>query len=297
MKRRSFGAIVATLALVAAGVALWAEHAQRAGTTEKAPITRTIAASGTTAQPSPSHRSTAQPEPVVANARSGSVTDLKARAVDLLPLANAGDANAQSELASIYEDCMTYALNPASYIGEGRDPASTPPGFNKAVYEAAFDGHVARCNGFGPGEIHVSDINTWFATAAKEGNVDAIAHQLSRADLDPEVRKRNFDTVIASADPYAIDQLADAMGIKAEGKESSYGPISGTERDWYAWKLAACDLGLPCDANSSTAASYCLYMFVCGMGGVESIFSYVLSPSDLEVVQQKRRELYFLFKR
>jgi len=290
MKRTSLASAIAAVAMIAFG--LWAWHRKELPLTLQPPIGDTQSVRVPSAGSKELPDSAKMPKRSEKPSSGQSIEDLKAQSVELLQKAQAGDAQAQFSLASIYSDCQSYSVNPAGYVGYGRDPNPTPPRFDRAAYVQVFDQHVARCSGFAPGEIKIAAINEWYSKAAQAGSVEALAHELSRQGMssDPETVKRNVDAVIASGNPRAIDELADAMGLKAEGNESIFGQNSGTERDWYAWKLAACDLGLPCGPESAAANSYCLTMYACGLGGVESIYqNHMLSAEDFEAVQKKTK--------
>ncbi len=296
------GLTIGMIILVMVSMAVWfgspVDNIEATNSTDKIVTPAPVLARSDAEQHSPSSYSIARDASRTAPQTATNSNDLKARAAFLLLAAKNGDQNAQFELATIYEQCMSYSVNPAGYVGEMTDPAIKPLRFNKVAYAKAFNEQVSRCSGFGHGDIHVADLKAWYANAAKGGNINAIAHQLSRTNLDADTAKRDVDAVLSSRDPSAVDQLADAMGLTAEGKEAVFGPISGTERDWYAWKLAACDLGLPCGPNSAAADSYCLSMLICGTGGVEDIYrDYILSGSDFEVVEQKRSEIALLLSK
>jgi hypothetical protein len=71
--------------------------------------------------------------------------------------------------------------------------------------------------------------------------------------------------------------------VRSEGQGDIFGDLSGTELDWYAWKIAACELGYPCGSRSPDVVGYCVNQGICGFGDIREIFrNAILSSVDYQ---------------
>jgi hypothetical protein len=225
-------------------------------------------------------------------------SDLKAAAAELQKQA-ASNGDAAYFAARSLEECLTYSADPERYeagFNSRRDSRSAAASVD---FQRAVRSHIDRCRAFNQKEIHRSDIDSLYQQASAAGNQAAVARQVLRevvglnaSNSTNEEQHERVTIVKASKDPYAIAQLADAMGEIAQGKQDIFGEFSGRPSDVYAWQLAACTIGLPCGSGSALLNGFCLQMNVCGTDSVESaIQTGLLSPTEFEQVETESRAI------
>lgn len=208
--------------------------------------------------------------------------DLYHYAQRLSAAADAGDAEAGWMLSRVYDYCAAYAQDPAGYAADSSALAGQAlPGASTMV--AARQRLQARCNGFVARDaLTASRILAQRTDAARAGNLAAEAALLSLGrPLQPsaDYRRDLVQRVLDSRDPEAYLALSGAMGAGASGDDAYRGYVAGDQYAQLAWQLAACRLGLACDAGSNLMTSYCANGGICSTDASQDFPSFVLDAA------------------
>ncbi|HYG06677.1 MAG TPA: hypothetical protein VD865_09730 [Stenotrophomonas sp.] len=208
--------------------------------------------------------------------------DLYRYAQRLADSARSGDAEAGWMLSRVHDYCAAYAQDPSGYAADSVTLASQPmPG--AAAMSDARQRLQSRCAGFVAGDgLTAASILGQRVQAAQAGNLAAEAALLAlgRPLLATAEYKRGLvQRVIASRDPEAYLALSGAMGINARGDEAFSGYVAGDQYAQLAWQLAACRLGLACDAGSNLMTSYCANGGICSADASQDFPSFVIDAA------------------
>lgn len=192
--------------------------------------------------------------------------DLYAYLQELLPAAQAGDADAAWFASRVYDYCAVHATDPAAYMRDtgalGRMQLAA-----SATMRAARDRVAHRCRQFVPGDgLGAGLVILQRLEAAEAGSLAAEAGLLAMGEPLEEgegYRRGLVERVQASADAEAFFALAPAMGLAASGDPAHAGQVAGTTQAELAWNLAACELGMDCGAQGALMTAWCANGGVC----------------------------------
>ncbi|HVJ36770.1 MAG TPA: hypothetical protein VM687_03080 [Stenotrophomonas sp.] len=216
--------------------------------------------------------------------RSGfdSERDLYRYAQRLSAAADAGDAEAGWMLSRVYDYCAAYAQDPAGYAADSTALAGQALPGAATLYEAR-QRLQARCTGFiAQDALTASRILAQRTDAARAGNLAAEAALLSLGrplQSTAEYRRDLVQRVLDSRDPEAYLAVSGAMGAGASGDDAYRGFVAGDQYAQLAWQLAACRLGLACDAGSNLMTSYCANGGICSNDASQDFPSFVLDAA------------------
>ena len=268
----SAAALLAVLAFLA--------YRNRVSDTATMPDDRTISSPAPARAYSQAHAPRAQSTGAL---RQQSV-DLFSEVTSLLPKSAAGDAQASYRIASAYEECWQFALNPAGFESDIKLRSSIrqdlAPKFQFAGASVA-----RRCARFVDHDIGPAAMRAMLERAAKQGSAAARARlfaesaamgQMSEKDLEA-----NVDRVLASRDPEAFAALAPAMGRMSQGSQSAIAPYpAGNDLAEATWNVAACRLGRSCGASSPAVIGMCLNGGInCELRDMEAFYTQAVLPS------------------
>lgn len=249
--------------------------------------------------PLPSEQAAANASPIASSGSTSGVgadqqsyetaTDLFALVEGLKGRSANGDGTATRLIAKAYEECWTYARDPAGFQ-KNRDVALGIASAQESAIAQSFDKISERCRRFAGDDIgprHMLDVLTLGAEQkdlASEVELFALLSRQHRSDNETfGVAKQQdlLNRVVASRDPASIAAMANLMGPGALGKAEQLKPFpAGTVRAEAAWRIAACRLGAPCGASSSALSSACAFGGICGFSSVESLYLDGLLPKS-----------------
>ncbi len=225
-------------------------------------------------------RSTALPSglPLDIRADIEGDTDLFAYAQRLRVQADNGNHEARWMLSRVYDYCAQYAVDPGGYRLDNNVLAGLGLSAAPAMVQAR-ERVAQRCGGFVPGDrLGPTLVIGERRRAAQEGNLAAEASLLAEGEPlhDSEQYRRDLvQRVKDSRDPEAYMALAPAMGMRAAGDKAMTGLIAGEQLSELAWRVAACELGLPCGADSVLVNSYCANGGICSQSGTQDFRDFV----------------------
>lgn len=209
--------------------------------------------------------------------------------------ADDGDAAAKTIIADAMYECIDVALPPSSrhggvFLAEKRQPEI------KGYIDELLAIDQSRCGRFTKGDIgNLNSVLNQYASAAKNGDPKALAMQLTYGNLAaiPDQELAGYvQQIISSGNPDAIGALSNLMGLRAEDRETAFGPHSGSVNDQYAWQLAACSLGMNCGPNSALVRGYCLSGGMCGVSSVDQVIStFLTSPAQYRAVVAESQQI------
>ena len=197
--------------------------------------------------------------------RYETATDLFPLAQDLLVRAMHGDPDAIGPLDRIRNECFAFMVSPttrASVDDLSRQTEKFDPGSTGQI-ESAIARRTARCQRFTRSDLIPSDQRmTLLESAAANGDPQAQARWLSgMTDLDhvPDATLlADVKNIVASGDPQAINDLANVMSARLDGRQQLFDLPAGSETSQWAWVSAACQLGLDCGPGSQLIDHICL---------------------------------------
>jgi len=208
--------------------------------------------------------------------------DLYRYAQHLSAAADAGDAEASWMLSRVQDYCAAYAQDPAGYAADSNALAGQRMPGAATMFDAR-QRLQARCAGFVPRDaLTAANILAQRTDAARAGNLAAEASLLSLGrplQASAEYRRDLVQRVLSSRDPEAYLALSGAMGATASGDDAYRGYVAGDQYAQLAWQLAACRLGLACDAGSNLMTSYCANGGICSSDARQDFPSFVLDAA------------------
>jgi hypothetical protein len=190
----------------------------------------------------------------------------------------AGDAEASWLLSRVYDYCAGYALDPGGYAADSQWIAAQS-GDGVATMAAARNVVAQRCAGFTAQDgLSPQAVLAKRIAAARAGNLAAEASLLALGqplEAGEGYRHQLVQRVLDSRDPEAYLALAPAMGARASGDDALRGYVAGDQFAELAWQMAACRLGLDCDAQSTLMTSYCANGGICSQDAGQDFESFV----------------------
>lgn len=204
--------------------------------------------------------------------------DLYRYAQQLAGHAAGGDADADWMLSRVYDYCAGYAIDPAGYLADSQWIARQEASGMAAMLVAR--GRLAtRCAGFAPQDgLSAQQMFARRVQAAQSGSLAAEAALLSEGqplDSSTAYKRSLVERVLASRDPEAYLALSPAMGARASGDDAYRDYVAGDQYAELAWQIAACRLGLDCEASGTLMTSYCANGGICSQDGTQDFESFV----------------------
>ncbi|WP_049458316.1 hypothetical protein [Stenotrophomonas maltophilia] len=205
-------------------------------------------------------------------------TDLYAYAQRLRVQADDGNHEARWMLSRVYDYCAQYALDPGGYRLDNNVLAGLGLTAAPAMVQAR-ERVAQRCGGFVPGDkLGAARVLAERRKAAAQGNLAAEASLFAEGEPlhdSPEYRRDLVERVRASRDPEAFMAIAPGMGTRAAGDRAIADQVAGEPLSELAWRVAACELGLPCGADSVLVNSFCANGGICSQDGAQDFRDFV----------------------
>jgi len=205
-------------------------------------------------------------------------TDLYAYAQRLRVQADEGNHEARWMLSRVYDYCAQYAVDPGGYRLDNNVLAGSGLTAAPAMVQAR-ERVAQRCGGFVPGDkLGPPLVLAERRKAAEQGNLAAEAALFAEGEPlqdSPEYRRDLVERVRTSRDPEAFMAIAPGMGVRASGDRALNGLVAGEQLSELAWRLAACELGLPCGADSVLVNSFCANGGICSQDGTQDFRDFV----------------------
>ncbi len=205
-------------------------------------------------------------------------TDLFAYAQRLRWQADAGNVEARWMLSRVYDYCSPYANDPGGYQLDNQVLAGMGSGASSAMADAR-QRVATRCGGFVSSDgLNYSLVFQQRRQAAQDGNLAAEASLMADGQplqRDEAYRRGLVERVRDSHDPEAYMALAPAMGLRASGDRAMTGMVAGEALSELAWRVAACELGMPCGADSVLMNSFCANGGICAEDAGQDFTDFV----------------------
>lgn len=189
--------------------------------------------------------------------------------IDSLQTDGSSEAEILTAKAKAMEECWMLSLRP-NYAAEAIESRARITQENSTQFRQDIGRLSQRCSALiSQGQVSLKNLKANYAKAARDGNAEAMAYQLSHAvfhdansderapptatspDFDP--RQKILD-ILASGDPEAIFLLSGLFNENSRFR----GKATGSAIAEAAWQLAACDFGLDCSENSYLLRQYCI---------------------------------------
>lgn len=225
-------------------------------------------------------------------------TDLFAFAQRLRGQADSGNVEARWMLSRVYDYCSQYASDPGGYQLD--NSVLTGMGERASTAMAAARQRVAaRCGGFVASDgLGYPLVFAQRRQAAQGGNLAAEASLLADGQplqTDEDYRRGLVERVRDSHDPEAYMALAPAMGLRASGDRAMTGMVAGEALSELAWRVAACELGMPCGSDSVLMNSFCANGGICsqdeGQDFTDFVYDAAVSRQGAEKMTEWVEEL------
>lgn len=214
--------------------------------------------------------------------------DLYALTLQLKPRSEAGDGEASRLIASAYQECWLYALNPTGFMNDMALRGQVRPDLKEKMNGLARR-TTERCYGFAGQKIGPKVANLMLEKAAAQGDLSAEAQLLGSAlqSLDAATAGNQLkdlaERIVTSRDPDAYLAIAPFMGQVADGQQGRLHPLPvGSSLAEASWHIAACKMGADCSATGPTVTRMCLFGGInCGLKSLEQFYlQEVLPPAD-----------------
>lgn len=205
-------------------------------------------------------------------------TDLFAYAQRLRWQADTGNVEARWMLSRVYDYCSPYANDPGGYQLDNNVLAGMGQGASTAMASAR-ERVATRCGGFVASDgLGYSLVFQQRRQAAQGGSLAAEASLLADGQplqYDEGYRRELVQRVRDSHDPEAYMALAPAMGVRASGDRAMVDMVAGEALSELAWRVAACELGMPCSADSVLMNSFCANGGICSEDASQDFTDFV----------------------
>jgi len=205
-------------------------------------------------------------------------TDLFAYAQRLKQQAANGNAEAAWMVSRVYDYCAMYAMDPGGYQFDNTLLAGLGMRASTSMVQAR-ERVSRRCAGFVSSDnLGRQLILTQRQQAAGAGNLAAEASLFAEGHaLEPsaDYRRGLVERVMESRDPEAYMALAPGMGQRASGDNAMQGLVAGDQFSELAWRLAACELGMACGADSMLMNNFCANGGICSADGEQDFATFV----------------------
>lgn len=205
-------------------------------------------------------------------------TDLFVYAQRLQQQAAQGNAEASWMVSRVYDYCAMYAMDPGGYQLDNN--VLTGLGMSASAPMVQARERVSRrCAGFVSSDnLGRQLILTQRLQAARSGNLAAEAALFAEGQAlepSPDYRRDLVERVLDSRDPEAFMALAPGMGQRASGDQAMQGMVAGDQFSELAWRLAACELGMACGADSVLMNNFCANGGICSQDGGQDFATFV----------------------
>ena len=181
-------------------------------------------------------------------------------------------------LSRVYDYCAQYALDPGGYRLDNNVLSGLGLTAAPAMIEAR-ERVAQRCGGFVPGDkLGAALVLAERRKAAAQGNLAAEASLFAEGEPlhdSAEYRRDLVERVRTSRDPEAYMAIAPGMGVRAAGDRALDGLVAGEQLSELAWRLAACELGLACGADSVLVNNFCANGGICSQDGAQDFRDFV----------------------
>ena len=205
-------------------------------------------------------------------------SDLFAYAQRLRAQADAGNHEARWMLSRVYDYCAQYAVDPGGYRLDNNVLAGLGLSAAPAMVQAR-ERVARRCGGFVPSDqLGAALVLAERRKAATQGNLAAEASLFAEGEPlheGADYRRDLVERVRVSRDPEAFMAIAPGMGLRAAGDPALQGLVAGEQLSELAWRVAACELGLPCGADSVLVNSFCANGGICSPDGTQDFRDFV----------------------
>lgn len=203
----------------------------------------------------------------------------------MTPRAASGDAEAARIIAQALDECSHLSVFPTFIEGFKKTADAMPAARREAALAYAKVYHQ-RCEELVRAERITPDRLQSANEAASHGNdlveqgrrLAATSSSMSASDVKDTLRR-----IVQSRNGEAIASIADAMAETSDDREL-FGPYSGSTIQAMAWRLVACDLGLPCGPGSAIVRQACINGGKCIHGSYREVIRFFfLSPWEYEL--------------
>lgn len=220
--------------------------------------------------------------------------DLYGLTLELNRLSESGNGEASRLIASAYEECWLFAINPVGFEQDMKLRAKASPELTRTIRKVV-DSTTNRCRGFAGASIGPKAISSMLRKAAEQGDLAAQVKLLGvemamGSNFDANSQKELAQRVAMSKDPSAYAAIASLMGPLSNGRQDALAPLpAGSVTSEAAWQIAACRLGQNCGPESSKVAQMCIAGGVnCRLRGLEQFYlQELLPPAEQEKLWQQ----------
>lgn len=241
--------------------------------------------------PTPTQPVVSAPTPLQAS--YDTATNLAALLDSTKSQADAGNADALRLAAAAGSECFSSQafVNRAANFRRGAERFSEP---ERSVALRHNDVQEQRCRdliaqkALTPGLVRDA-----LDRAAAAGDMVASTIKLDEqwADTPANELKEKLRGIVASRDGEAIGLMATMLGPREE-EPTVNGPFAGTQDDYIAWLLVACDLGRDCSASSRLLRELCLTTNRCPPGDYrEYVRTSLATPQQFQSALVKEKTL------
>lgn len=241
--------------------------------------------------PAPTQAVVSAPKPL--QARYDAATNLAALLDSVKSRADTGDAEALRLAAAAGSECFSSQafVNRAANFRRGAERFSEP---ERSVALRHNDVQEQRCHDLiAQKALTPALVRESLERAAAAGDMVASTIKLDEqwADMPPNELKEKLRGIVASRDGEAIGLMATMLGPREE-EPTLNGPFAGTQDDYIAWLLVACDLGRDCSPNSRLLRELCLTTNRCPPGDYRDyVRASLATPQQFQSALVKEKTL------
>ena len=199
-----------------------------------------------------------------------------------------GDATAARLISKAFAECAPFGVKPKDaqeYVASAKTlfaPTLTPS--EAVAFDSALNKSQARCKVLQSGPLTGHEAHQWGELAKVNGDLSARASTLIAQHQNPAEINQVVKDIVVSQDAYAMSAMGDAMfSIGPESRVNFGALLQGADAP-FAWKLAACEFGSDCGAESVDVRTICLSSGHCGYQNLEEVYEQLLSPAQLRQV-------------
>jgi len=201
-----------------------------------------------------------------------------------LPLARAGDVEAQVQIGRVLQTCKQWEKAAATQASD------KSVGANSADFTGLFSRYCDGLQELPPDQLGTA--KQWLQLAAGQGNGSALLQLATDADSgeSPDQRLPDLHRALASADPLVIYVLV----MSTAAKQGADAPADGPDMDVVAAEeaLTECAAGYDCSASGPIyGALPCVRKGCLHADGVERYYELLLSPQKFAEAQAYSQQL------
>ena len=210
------------------------------------------------------------------------------------PQVDAGSPEALRLVALVNDECFASQATPnrAQNFREKFAAGLAEP--QRSIALRHNDLEEQRCRDLvAEGKLTPASVRESLARAAAAGDLLAATMKLEEqwTEKSEDELKTSLRQIVASRDGEAIGAMATMLGVREEEPQVN-GPFAGTQEDYLAWLLVACDLGRDCSENSRVMRQLCLVMGRCPPGNYRDfIRTSLATPSQFDTATVKEKTL------